>query len=308
MQKNAFLPLLCLGLFALASPVFCLSLPKEPDGFVSDYANIISDDVEAQLEQKLQDFEKQTSNEIAVVTIKSLDSETIETAAFSLFNEWGIGKQAKDNGVLLLVSLDDRKMRIEVGYGLEGALTDLIAGQIIDYSIIPAFKEFDYDSGITDGINEIMLAITGEYSGEPASYEKINYKDMATLLVFGLMFVLYVFIELIERMSNSKAIWPGGLMGLIFGILISLFFILNLYSLLIIFGCGLLGLLIDLFLSRSKKAQETIKKWSAYKQKHGGLGTVLFGGFGGRSSGGRGGGFGGFGGGSSGGGGASGSW
>src|SRR3989344_5277330 len=122
-MKKIFVLVFCY-LFFIITPVFAYTSPGSPSGFVNDFAQMMSAGARAQLEQKLVQLEKDSTNEISVVTINNLDGDTIENFAVKLFQEWGIGKTKNDNGILLLIAKDDRKMRIEVGYGLEGALTD----------------------------------------------------------------------------------------------------------------------------------------------------------------------------------------
>src|SRR6185295_16176706 len=107
------------------------------------------------LEQQLSEFEHSTSNEIAVVTVPSLEGDTIEDYAVRLFKEWGIGKKGKDNGILILVAPNERKVRMEVGYGLEPQLTDGMAGQIIRENMTPYFRQAQYGQGIIAAIEAI---------------------------------------------------------------------------------------------------------------------------------------------------------
>ena len=116
----------CLSKTILVSVLFlpllvaAFTVPERPTGFVQDYAGILSSEEVAQLEEKIQNFERGTTNEIAVVTIKSLDGDVIENVAQEIFTKWGIGKTDKNNGVLLLIALEERKTRIHTGYGVEG--------------------------------------------------------------------------------------------------------------------------------------------------------------------------------------------
>ena len=121
--------------------VSAFTIPAAPSGYVNDYANIIDENSKQQLEKELQLFAASTTNEITVVTIPSLDGDTIEHYATKLFESWKIGNAKNDNGVLLLISRDDRKLRIEVGYGLEGALPDILAQDIINNQITPCLNE-----------------------------------------------------------------------------------------------------------------------------------------------------------------------
>ena len=184
---------LCLSAFAYVSP-------GNPTGFVNDFAGVLSDSDRADMEQTLSDFEKQTSTEVVVVTIKSLEGDSVENYAVKLFEEWEIGKKGKDNGVLLLVALDDRKAKIEVGYGLEGALTDLESGQIMNNVIIYYFKKEMYYTGIFDGVKAIMEAVRGEYTApevdSESSYDGNIFADLLSAgggIIFLNIFFLVLF-------------------------------------------------------------------------------------------------------------------
>lgn len=264
--------------------------PGKPTGYVNDFAHIISPQNKADLEKVLSGFEKQSSSEVAVVTVNSLGDETVETYAVKLFEEWGIGKKDKDNGVLLLVAPNERKVRIEVGYGLEGALTDAISNNIIQNIITPSFKAGDYDAGIKNGTNAILQVIKGEYVNTGNNTSGDNpYGALVYLFAF-------IFIWSIRIMARSKSWWLGGVLGAIAGIVI--YFISGVFfiGIVSIIGLTILGLFIDFIVSRgyTRGLNSGIFPWWIGGGRGGG-------GFGG-------GGFGGFGGGGSGGGGASGSW
>ena len=134
------------------------TLPK-PGGRVSDFANVIDAATEADLDRRLDQLERQTSSEVAVVTITSLNGVPVEDYALQLFKEWGIGQAKTDNGVLVLVAPNEREMRIEVGYGLEGILPDGLAGQIIRENFIPRFRDDDYNGGIRDGVARVIEVV-----------------------------------------------------------------------------------------------------------------------------------------------------
>lgn len=139
--------------------VFAVSYPSKPAGFVLDEANALGD--VTTLEQRLAAYEEQTSNEIYVVTIRSLEGLNVENYATALFNTWAIGKAELDNGILLLVARSERKVRIEVGDGLTGALTDREASRILDRDVLPRFKRQD----VRGGIEAALAAITAELGG-----------------------------------------------------------------------------------------------------------------------------------------------
>ena len=130
-----------------------------PSGKVNDFAGLLSVADRQDLESQLVDLERATSAEVAVVTVRSTGGRSIEEYAAALFAEWGIGKKGADNGVLLLVAVDDRTLRIEVGYGLEGILPDGLAGAIIRETITPRFRENDYRRGILDGVARIADSV-----------------------------------------------------------------------------------------------------------------------------------------------------
>ena len=161
--KKWLLPLLLLAsvLSAQASDKLIRSL--QPRGFVSDFANVIPQTQERQLEQMLVSLERQTGAEIAVVTLHSLDGGQIDDFAVQLYERWKLGKAGKDNGVLLLAAINDRKARIEVGYGLEGAIPDGRAGDILRNDIFPAFKRGQYGNGLIDGASSISQLVAREY-------------------------------------------------------------------------------------------------------------------------------------------------
>jgi uncharacterized protein len=146
-----------LAVFVILSAVSvgAQSLPK-PAGRIADLANVIDASTEADLDRRLDELEQKTTSEIAVVTVLSLDGTPVEDYAVRLFKEWGIGQARSDNGVLVLVAPNEREIRIEVGYGLEGVLPDGLAGEIIREHFIPRFREDDYNGGIRDGVTRVV--------------------------------------------------------------------------------------------------------------------------------------------------------
>jgi len=181
---------LCLAIIIAAigvTPVLAKVNYPEPKGYVNDFANIISAEVEQRLEATLSEHEKQTTNEIAVVTVVSLEGLSIEDYAMGLAEKWGVGKNNKDNGVILLVAPNERAVRIEVGYGLESVLTDARAKSIIEKTITPKFKGGDYDSGIEKGITEIIKVITSATATSALPTEKQETKSSSAGLIFGIV-------------------------------------------------------------------------------------------------------------------------
>src|SRR4030042_1424650 len=164
----------------------CASGPKDtfefPDyrGYVNDYTGTLSAEWKTKTENLVQAVREETSCEIAVAVIDELGGATIEEYAVGLFAKWGIGKKDKDNGVLLLVALKDRQLRIEVGYGLEAIIPDLRAKDIIDDVITPRFKNSEYDSGVYNGGVAIANIIYGEQNKNLLSYSD-NYINQPKL-------------------------------------------------------------------------------------------------------------------------------
>lgn len=282
--------LITLGL--LCAPLFLLAYtsPGKPTGFVNDFVGVFSTEEKAELEQTLSNFEKSSSNEISVVTIETLADETIETYAVKLFEEWGIGKANNDNGVLLLIALEEREMRIEVGYGLEGALTDALSSNIIRTVLTPAFQEGKFYAGVSEALLAIISATKGEYVPEatPRDYESIPWE------FFGfLIFVVPMWMASI--LGRSKSWWGGGVLGGVGGIVLGSIFGFLYAGVIAIPLLIFLGLIFDYIVSKSyhRGLQSGHMPWWIGGGKGGGFG---------------GGGFGGFGGGMSGGGGASGRW
>ena len=142
------------------------ALPEKPSTYVADRAGILSAKTVSTLNAKLEAYERETSNQILVATFPALPSDyALEDFTQRTAEAWGVGQKGRDNGAVLFVFPSDRKMRIEVGYGLEGVLPDATAKSIIEYEIKPAFKAGDFDAGITRGVNAMIQATKGEYQG-----------------------------------------------------------------------------------------------------------------------------------------------
>ena len=141
-------------------------LPPKPAQFVSDRAGILSPSTVAALNARLDSFERETSNQVIVGTFSNVpDGYVLEDFTQRTAEAWGVGQRKEDNGVALFVFPNDRKTRIEVGYGLEGALPDVLAKRIIENEILPAFRKGDFDSGVLRGVNAILQASRGEVQG-----------------------------------------------------------------------------------------------------------------------------------------------
>jgi len=272
--------------------------PGQPTGFVNDFSNILTTEQKANLETKLSQLEKDSSNQISVVIINSLDGDTVENFAVQLFADWGIGQAKEDNGALLLIAMDDRQMRIEVGYGLEGALTDAQSSWIIRDLLKPNFQDGNYYQGIDQAVDRMIALTKGEYQG--TGLTKVNWRALNPEGIFWLILIAFYLLTALRRyFAKTKAWWPGGVIGLIIGLIIALIFFRAIYYFIILpVSLGVAGLIFDYLASRVLPPPKPPRKG----------GGIWFLGGGGGSGGRGGGGFGGFGGGMSGGGGASGRW
>lgn len=179
----------------LLSVCMCASAAiKFPEltGRVVDNARMIGNSDEWTLKKKLKSHEDATTNQVVVVTIDSLDGYSIEEYGYQLGREWGIGQKDKDNGVLLIIAKQDRKIRIEVGYGLEDKLTDAIAGNIIRTKISPAFKRGQFGIGIIDGVDGITSVLSGTYKPEKRKSGKTIESRYATLIMLVIFLISFV--------------------------------------------------------------------------------------------------------------------
>lgn len=271
----------------------CLDVPALQSR-VNDYAGILSPSTARELEARLAEFERRESTQIVVLTIPTLAGDSLEDFSIRVAEAWRIGQKTIDNGVILLVAAQDRKMRIEVGRGLEGVLTDLQAGRIIRNEIAPRFKAGDMDGGVTAGVAAIMGTVTGEYQSAPRDLRAGGKSAPPVLTLFVFLVVGCIFFGAISKIL-------GGIVGAIGLPLLSLMSFPNIGTLLLpILGAA--GFFLGLFLA------------FLFGGGRGGFGgPFIGGGFGGYRGGGfGGGGFGGGGfsggGGGFGGGGASGNW
>ena len=165
------------------------------DGRIVDQANVLSKDIKKHLTAVLKEHEDQTSNQVVIVILNSLHGYEIEDFSYKLARHWSLGQKDLNNGVLLFTAIEDRKIRIEVGYGLEGSLTDKISHEIIEYTLKPNFKEENFEQGITQGISKILLAIKGEY--ENNSPLNSNNKDQITSPYLFFSFFIITFISML---------------------------------------------------------------------------------------------------------------
>lgn len=162
-------------------------------GRVVDNAKLLNNSQKNRLAKRLEQFEAATSNQVVVVTLPSLQGATIEEFGYRLGRHWGIGKAGRNNGVLLIVAPKERKVRIEVGSGLEGDLTDARAKAIIDHYILPVFRKGNYAAGIFSGVDKILAAIEGSYQPLSGLWKVLNsfLPGLILIVVFVVILVLY---------------------------------------------------------------------------------------------------------------------
>ncbi len=151
---------------------------------VNDLAGLLTADQVSELETQLQAFEEETSNQIVVLAVPSLNGGSLEDYTIRVAEKNKLGKKGHDNGVLFFIARDEHQMRIEVGYGLEGVLTDALSSEIIRRIVAPKFRDGDYYGGISAGIEAIMMATKGEFKGEPQSQQRKNLSPLAAFILF----------------------------------------------------------------------------------------------------------------------------
>ena len=284
-----------LGVFVVSAQVMGLAVPPKPsDVPIVDQTNTLTAEQKKTIADIIAAERNATGNQIAVLMVSSLEDDALEDYSLRVAREWGIGSKDRNNGVFLFIAKDDRKLRIEVGYGLEGALTDIRSNQIIRDRIRPSFQKDDYYGGIQSGVEGIAAAINGEVDPNLSSTtdNSEGYFPWEMVLFFGLI----GFSWLGSMLARTKSWWAGGVIGGVIGAMI-LFFASVIVGVFMIIALTVIGLLFDRAVSanyRSHARHGDAPSWWA--------GGPFIGG------GGSGGGFGGFGGGSFGGGGSSGSW
>ena len=196
--------LLVLGLALLLPQASVSGAPDfpKPQGRVNDFAGVLDAPSKAQLQAIIAQVEAQTSDEFAVVTVKSLDGLSVEEYANGLFHQWGIGKKGKDNGLLVLICPQERKIRIEVGFGLEEKVTDGTCGTIIRHYFTPAFKQGDYGKGAVEGLQKLSELVMGTASAPETDLDDSAFpsvpqeEDGFSRYGVGLFIIPFVFLGL----------------------------------------------------------------------------------------------------------------
>lgn len=263
------------------------------DGYVTDAIGLLQPAEEQAIEAKLQAYADATSNQIAILIVNDLQGDDINTAAVDALRKWGVGDDQKNNGILILFkqseTLGDRQVFILTGYGLEGAVPDLVAKGVVEEDMIPRFRDGDYAQGFEDGVDALEKHIGGEYTADRYEHSDVGFEPFLLFLIFVVGNAIAAF------MGRTKSWWFGGIVGFVFGIVLTVLYTWWISIPVLV----AIGLALDYVLSQAG--------YGSKRRGRGGRGGGFWsggsGGFGGGS-----GGFGGFGGGSSGGGGAGGSW
>lgn len=210
--------------FALTASLVAAEAPPRPAKYFNDYAGMVSAQTAEHLNRMLEDFEKQTSSQILVAIFPKLpENSALEDFTFRAADAWKPGQKGKDNGAILFIFRDDRKMRIEVGYGLEGAIPDSVAASIINNEITPRFRAQDFEGGVTAGVNALLQAARGEYKGTGTTVaSRRNRGTRGVPVIFIIFFFLLIILSGFHRRGtvyhrrrrSHWGMWAGGLGGL----------------------------------------------------------------------------------------------
>ncbi len=191
MKKLLFIFSLLISVCVSAQIEKAIPSRPSPPKLVNDYTGTLTGPQIEALESKLVAYDDSSSNQIVVVIIKTTGDYTVNDIAFQIGRQWGVGNNDKNNGIVVLVAKDDRKMTIQVGYGLEGALPDVTAKRIIENEITPNFKENNYYRGLDDGTEAIIKATRGEYKA-PANYGNKKKKGVSISTIIFIIIILIV--------------------------------------------------------------------------------------------------------------------
>ncbi len=232
--------------FCLVQSASALDAPPLK-GRVNDYAGMLSPKTVQSLNIRLADFERETTNQVAILTVQSLEGDTIEGFAIRVAEAWKIGQKDKSNGVLLILAKKERKIRIEVGTGLQGVLPDITAGQIIRNVIAPPLRAGDADGGISAGIASIIDATKGEFKATAADQKTVKKKSSSKYSTFLILLVLGLIVTVVAASSSRTGGIIAGALSLPAASWIGLGAVLWKLGVLALLG-GAAGLLINLLL------------------------------------------------------------
>jgi uncharacterized protein len=225
--------------------------PKFPilNSSVVDTIGLLSLQEKKQLVNKLKINEENSSNQIVVVIIKSLDSEDINSYGYQLGRYWKIGQKDKNNGVLLIIAMDEHKIRIEVGYGLEAVLSDAIASDIINSIMVPKFRQKDFYKGINSAIDSIIKATKDEYKISKKSQQLAQDEQFIPYLFMILIFI-QIFISKIVKEKKLKRVFSN----IVISFIVALFIWVIFHNIFICIGAFLI--VISILLYKNKKKEQ----------------------------------------------------
>ena len=211
MRPFRFLPLL----FLLARPLFALEVPPPPDRWFTDRAGIVNTTDAAILDTKLKDFEQQSGAQFIIYVFPSIENEVIEDFTIRCVERWKVGQKKYDNGLVLFVFVKERKVRVEVGYGLEGTITDAVSSRVIREQIAPQFQQGDYAGGLNAAADELMRRIrSGEKpveplrpDAQPGNFVERNF-DPGLIVLIVIFFVIFILPMLSRRRSGCGGCIP----------------------------------------------------------------------------------------------------
>jgi uncharacterized protein len=179
-------------------------IPPKPAGYFNDYASVVSKEAALRFNEQLAQFERETSNQVLVAVYRKMETDSsIEDYTQRVAQSWGVGQQDKRNGAVLFVFIDDRKMYIQVGYGLEGVLPDVTAFDITERHIKPRFRNQDYEGGLATGIDLMLKAIRGEYKGSGKTVAESGNQKAGGFSC--LMFIIFILILLLIVRSSRRS-------------------------------------------------------------------------------------------------------
>ncbi|MFH1613080.1 MAG: TPM domain-containing protein [bacterium] len=195
---------ICFSIFILLI-TFALAekndFPK-PSGFVNDFAKVLNETSKNEIEVFLQQFEKDTTTEFVVVTVQSISPYESKEYAVKLFQEWKIGKKGKDNGLLMLLAIKEKRIEIEIGYGLEGIITDGLSGEILDKHVVPYFKQGQWEQGLLEGV-KVFSGIIKENSGsEIKSNKNISKTKNSSNLLAPIIFFIFIIFSILSSTNR----------------------------------------------------------------------------------------------------------
>ncbi|MGA9779272.1 MAG: TPM domain-containing protein [Verrucomicrobiia bacterium] len=190
------------------------AIPPPPSAYFNDYAGVVSAGTAAQLNQTLENFERQSSDQILVAIYPKMQSDSsIDDYTVRVAQSWRVGQKGKNNGAVLFVFVQDHKMFLEVGYGLEGVLPDALCKRIIDEEITPRFRAGDFDGGLTAGVQAILAAVKGEYRGNGTTVaEHLRHLKEIVPTIFAIAVLIFIFIIFVRGgiLGGGYSVWTMG--------------------------------------------------------------------------------------------------